>query len=305
MKQRTKDFLLTAAGIITLFSTAAHAVQPTSAELKNASYTGIYEHTVTLKDGRWEGEPFVSGGASRPSVGLVEDSQLSGDLNGDGLPEQAVILWESAGGSGTRTYLTVMSNIDDKLVNLGTALIGDRVQFQAGRIKDGRVELDVIQTGPGEPACCPSQKATRTWSLDGKDLKEGESVVTGKLSLADLEGVEWVLTHIYRNKELPAKPEVTLRFDGKKIAGKSACNNYFAEVKESADMAGDISIGPIGTTKMACPQEIMPLEQRYFKALQGTNKFSFLAGKLALNWQQGEKLGTMLFVSRAMPSNKN
>ena len=302
MKQLTKVFLLSAAGIIMLSSTAAHAAQPTSAELKNASYTGIYEHTVTLKDGRWEGEPFDPEGASRPSVGLVEDFQLSGDLNGDGLPEQVVVLWESAGGSGTRTYLAVMGKIDGKLVNLGTALIGDRIQLRAGRVKESKVELDVIQTGPGEAACCPSQKATRTWSLDGKDLKEAQAVLNGKLSLADLEGVEWVLTRINHDEDLPAKPQVTLRFDSEKIVGRGACNNYFAEVKESADMAGDISIGPIGSTMMACPQEIMGLEQRFFKALEGTNNFSFLAGKLVLNWQQDEEMGSMLFVSREKES---
>jgi heat shock protein HslJ len=302
MKQLSKTFLLTAAGFIALFSTAAHAAQPTSVELNNATYMGIYEHPVTLKNGRWEGEPFVPGGASRPSAGLVKDFQLSGDLNGDGLPEQVVILWESAGGSGTQTYLAVMGNIEDKLVNLGTALIGDRIQLRAGRIKDGKVELDVIQTGPGEPACCPSQKATRSWSLDGKDLKEAQAIVTGKLSLLDLQGVEWVLTRINHDEDLPAKPQVTLRFDGEKIVGRGACNNYFAEVKSSTDMAGDISIGPIGSTMMACPQEIMALEQRFFKALEGTNKFSFLAGKLVLNWQQDEEMNSMLFVSREIES---
>ena len=257
---------------------------------------------MTLKDGRWEGEPFVPGGASRPSAGLVEDFQLSGDLNGDGLSEQVVVLWGSAGASVTQNYLAVMGSIDGKLVNLGTVLIGDRVQLRAGRIKDGTIELDVIQTGPGDAACCPSQKATRSWSLDEKNLKEGQAVVNGKLSLTDLEGVEWVLTHIKRDEELPAKPEVTLRVDGEKIGGRGACNNYFAEVKDSADMAGDISVGPIGNTMMACPQEIMTLVQRYFKALKGTHKFSFLGGKLVLNWALGDQMDAMLFVSREIAS---
>ena len=71
-------------GIIALFSSVASAAQDmplTSIGPGNATYSGIYEHTITLRDGRWEGEPFIKGGASRPAVGLVEDFSLTGDLD--------------------------------------------------------------------------------------------------------------------------------------------------------------------------------------------------------------------------------
>jgi heat shock protein HslJ len=298
MKNAYYPLVISVAGLTALFSGAAHAAQPTSAEFGNATYAGIYEHELTLENGRWEGEPYVSGGAARPSVGLVEDFQLSGDLDGDGAAEQAVVLWENAGGTGTQIYLAVMGRTDGKLVNLSTARIGDRVQLRAGRIKDGNIELDVIQQGPDEPACCPSRKVTRTWSLAGKDLQEGRAVATGKLSLADLEGVEWVLSRIRFDEALSAGQELTLRIDGERISGRSACNRYFAGITESADMAGDISIGPIGSTRMACPEPAMALERRYFAALEGTHNFSFLGGKLVLNWTQGDQMDAMLFMSR-------
>jgi len=57
---------------------------PTAAELANATYIGFEEGPATLVEGRWEGEPYVEGGASRPSAGLVEDFAPAGDLNGDG-----------------------------------------------------------------------------------------------------------------------------------------------------------------------------------------------------------------------------
>jgi hypothetical protein len=181
MKTINSTFIQFVAGVITLCSIAANASQATGDELKNATYVGIYELPVTLKGGRWEGKPFVPGGASRPSVGLVEDFHLSGDLNSDGTSEQVVVLWESSGGSGTRTYLAVMGKANGKLINITTALIGDRVKLREGRIKGGKVELDVTQAGPGEPACCPTQKATRSWSLDGKKLIEGQAIVSGQI----------------------------------------------------------------------------------------------------------------------------
>ncbi len=74
---------------------------PTLDELSSATYEGLFDYPVTLTDGRYEGEPFVEGGASAPAAGLVEDFLLTCDLDGDGREEAVVLLWESSGGSGT------------------------------------------------------------------------------------------------------------------------------------------------------------------------------------------------------------
>ncbi|HAJ92935.1 MAG TPA: hypothetical protein DCO71_10040 [Gammaproteobacteria bacterium] len=74
---------------------------PLTAAVANMAYSGIHDDDVTLTDGYWEGEPVVAGGASRPSVGLIDDFMLAGDLDGDGTDEVVVFLWESSGGSGT------------------------------------------------------------------------------------------------------------------------------------------------------------------------------------------------------------
>ena len=160
----------------------------TSDELANMAYSGIYDNAVTLKDGRWEGEAFVEGGASRPAVGMVDNFLLTGDLDNDGLDEAVVLLWESSGGSGVMSYVAVVGRRDGDTVNLGTALIGDRVQLRNGRIADGTIELDIIQQGPNDAACCPSQLASRFWTLGANGLNEGEAQITGTLSLDDIGG---------------------------------------------------------------------------------------------------------------------
>ena len=191
---RTNGYLIAAgAAVLGAFAVTPADAAPTPEQLGNMIYKGIFEHAITLKNGHWVGEPFVAGGRSRPAVGLIDDFILTGDLNGDGKDEAVVLLWENTGGSATYKYLAVTGMRDDKPYTLDTALIGERVQVRAGRIVGNRIELDVVQQGPSDAACCPSQTATRYWDLDASGLHVNPSRITGTLSLADLAGTEWVL----------------------------------------------------------------------------------------------------------------
>lgn len=270
---------------------------PTRDELANGRYEGIYDEPITLKGGQWEGEPFVPGGSSRPAVRLLPDFRLIGDLDGDGGEEAVVLLWEHSGGSGTDSYIAVVGRRGGGIVNFGTALVGDRVQIRAARIAKDKIELDVVQAGPEDVACCPSQKATRTWLLTQSGLYEDAPRMTGTLSLQDLADREWVLTHLNRDQPAPAEPAITLVFESDRVVGTSGCNRYFAGVWEG-DMPGDVTFGPVGGTRMACPENVTNLEYRYLEALGGIEKYSFLAGKLALTARVKDSFVTMLFAPR-------
>ncbi len=142
-----------------------HTVGPNVSCAANTTYTGLMDHPVILVSGRWESATFVPGGASRPVVGLMDGFSLTGDLDGDSQDELVVVLWESSGGSGTFYYLSVLGNSGSGCVNMATSLIGDRIRVEGGRICDGKVELDVLRPGPGDPACCPSQRGVMSWKL--------------------------------------------------------------------------------------------------------------------------------------------
>ena len=249
--------------------------------LANAIYHGIEDGPVQLENGRWEGKPYVEGGASRPSVGLVEDFNLQGDLDGDGEPETVVLLWQSSGGSGNFQYVAVMKNHDGKLLNVATAPVGDRVQLRAGVIVDGVLKLDVVQQGEGDAACCPSQLARRNWVLDGGELNEQESRIEGVLSLDMLEGTEWILTHLKQNHHTPEGIEVTVAFSDGRVAGHSGCNRFSASI-QNGDMPGQIRIGPTMGTRMACPVELMEFESEFLELLGLVDRFGFMAGGLLL-----------------------
>ena len=275
-------------------SATVPAPVPLTSAVANMSYSGIYDETVTLTDGRWEGVPFVEGGASRPAVGLVDNFTLSGDLDGDGVDEVVIFLWENSGGSGTYEYISAVgSNMGDN-INPGTALVGDRVQIRRGRIHNARVELDVVQQGSDDAACCPSQLARRSWKLEAGGLQEDQAEITGTLSISELAGEEWVLTDLKRDKVLPAGSGTTLKFDDGSISGNSACNDYFASV-QVGEMPGDLSVSGTGSTRMACPPALMYFENAYLTALGNVTKFGFLNGQLALTWQHDGVVNTMLF----------
>lgn len=138
---------------------------PSANQLAEAVFTGIYDEPVRLHEGRYEGESFVPGGASRPTLRLMELPLSTGELNGEAGEEAAVLLVENSGGSGSFVYLAVVGLRNGKPVNLGTVLVGDRSQVEEMTIEDSRVRLELLEHGPEDPACCPSRRATQSWVL--------------------------------------------------------------------------------------------------------------------------------------------
>ena len=64
----------------------------------------------------------------------------------------------------------------------------------------------------------------------------------------------------------PALQRVTLEIDGTRVSGRGPCNRYFGSVVQSDIGSNSIQVGPIASTKMACPH--LSAEHRYFQDLQ-------------------------------------
>lgn len=275
----------------------AHSAAPSLEEAAQATYAGLFDGApIALADGRWEGEPYVAGGASAPRAGLVGEFLLRGDLDGDGVEESAVLLWTSTGGSGTFDYLAVLDRAaDGSVLNRATVGLGDRVRVRAAQIAEGRIVLDMVQAGPGDAACCPGEKVRRTFALEGASLVDRGVEPQGRLSPADLSG-EWQLTHFGPGEAVGADIGITLTFDGERIGGSSGCNRYSGAVA-AGDAPGTLSVPqPIASTRMACPEPQMAAEQRYLHALANVSSFSFLAGRLVLIWSDGKVGGSLRFI---------
>ena len=65
---------------------------------------------------------------------------------------------------------------------------------------------------------------------------------------------------------------ITLEFaDPDRIAGKAACNRYNGPLRVEA---GSLRIGPLVTTRMACPEPLMAAESRFLAELEAATRLS-------------------------------
>ena len=283
------------------YSRASAVQAPTLKELKNASYSRIegLKSPVKLVDGRWKGRPYKKGSASRSVVNLVGDLRITGDLDGDGTDDAVVLLNYAPGGTGQLLHLAVMARKKDKIQNVATTLIGDRVEIRDVRIEQKRIFVDVVQAGPKDAMCCPGEVTTLGWTLEPGG-KLNPFVVTAKperLTLGTIGNTEWVLRSWDLKAPAPKQPTVTLVFKDGRFTGKSGCNNYFAPVKEG-NIPGDVEVGPAGTTRKSCPDNEMSVEARFLDQLVRVKKFGFLVTQLALSWEKDGVWKTMLFDKR-------
>jgi heat shock protein HslJ len=153
--------------------------------------------------------------------------------------------------------------------------------------------VEFVTAGPGEPLCCPTRKVRNTYRLlDGK-LLLASSEVQGTLSLADVKGGTWRLARMGRNERVPEGVIVTAEFGEGRVSGSGGCNRYSAAVVATGPR--EFSIGPVASTKMACPDPAGGVEDRYFSALQAANRFGFLLGNLILHYGEGDARDTLIF----------
>ncbi|MDH4047369.1 MAG: META domain-containing protein [Gammaproteobacteria bacterium] len=77
--------------------------------------------------------------------------------------------------------------------------------------------------------------------------------------------------------------------DGK-LTGHSGCNGFSGDYSRDAE---SVEIGPLGATRMACPDRETTLENRFFDALQRTVTAESRAGRLILSDADGKVLAVL------------
>ena len=269
--------------------TPAPAAPPSVEELKNTTYAGLDERLgpVTLMNGRWTGAPPAAGAASRPIVELADDFRVVGDLDGDHLDDAVVVLTYRPGGTATLSFLAVVTRTGGILRNVATIALGDRVQVRSVRIEAGRLLASAVRAGANDAACCPGELVEWQWTLGDGRLNALGTVRTGRLSLATLAGTAWVLRAWDVTEPAGATPVVSLAYDAGRFTGSSGCNRYFAAVEGGA-MPGEVKVGPLAGTRMACPDPPSSVEARFLEQLGGARTFGFMVGRLAISYTRGD-----------------
>lgn len=294
-------FCTPAAGQVEAGPPSASSPAPVNAaEAAAATYRDLpgLAGPVTLVEGRWEGAPYVPGGAARPTVTLMRDLAVASDLDGDGAAETAVLIAQAGAGSGEFVHVALLGRRGGRVVHLATAPLGDRVAVRRVGAEPPTIAIEVVQPAESDARCCPGDLATRRFGFRDGRLVAHPAVVTGRLSLEALAATDWTLTHLGANEPAPRQPVVSLRVDGARIAGLAGCNNYTASVSTGAS-PGAMTIGAAAATRKMCPPDSMELEARYLRQLAAVTRFGFLAGKLALTWEHEGGTGVMLFAAPA------
>ena len=119
--------------------------------------------TLTLRDGRY---------ADADLVEATLEDEMAGDLDGDGVPERAVVLATSTGGSGIFRDLYVLRRAGDALQVSAPAALGDRVVVRGLRIERGEVVVDLLVQGETDPLCCPTLPVSYRFRPVGDELQE-------------------------------------------------------------------------------------------------------------------------------------
>lgn len=268
--------------------------------LQQAYYHGIDDigSTIHLQQGLWAGEPYQPGGNVMPQVMLLSDLIVTGTLNANNAPMAVVLLNYSPGGSGQYLYIAVMAYQHNKLVNIATQYIGDRVRVKGLVIKNHQIILDVIQPGKGDSTCCPGDIARRIWRLEQDKLVEIPShQAIARLTPAILANTEWHLESWRYGDPVMNSSNINLRYINGHFVGMVDCNNYTVTVKPLSQPGFiDILEQHAAITDRKCDDPLAPHRQkRYFEQLAGVTQFTYFAGKLALTYQLNHYSGVMIF----------
>lgn len=256
-------------------------VEVTEDLLKNMTYQGIYDGPVTLADGLYVGEPFVEGGASKPTITLFPMTAF-GDLNNDGVHDAAVLLVENSGGSGSFVYLAAVLNNENIPENVSTLLLGDRVAPESIAIVNGEIVLEAATHAEDDPLCCPSLKTRMTYSLQDGGLTAVRSEDLTESVADQLAETSWVLQSILANdiaSSTEIDQEITAVFQDGQMTGSAGCNNYFTSY-ETDGMS--LTLGPVGSTKMACDNARNQRETEFFIVLDSITTFNMTDNMLEL-----------------------
>jgi len=140
------------------------------------------EYFVTLVDGQPSGKGFFTRGrysdpANQITANLLPTPRATGDLNGDGAPDTAVIVTSNTGGTANLVFVQAVLNQDYVPQTVAAVLLGDRVRATDLDIENGQITVTYLDREPNEPMSArPTVETTRTLVLDGNQLVAPEEV---------------------------------------------------------------------------------------------------------------------------------
>ena len=112
-------------------------------------------------------------------------------------------------------------------------------------------------------------------TMQGKQLGQLGS------SGAEITGIKWRAVSV-GEEAIPENSGIYIQFevDGS-IKGHAGCNGIFGSLEQRASGVG-VGVGPLGATRMACPEPVMSREVAFIDAVQKTANFQSTGDNLSL-----------------------
>jgi hypothetical protein len=147
---------------------AATAAPATAPDAANTTFV-VEGKTITLVNGKAE-ETAAPGSASR-NITTLTTFAATGDLDGDGKSDLAVVLTNSTGGSGNFYYLAAL--LSSGPLPSKTVLLGDRISVSDVSMKAGRITVSYLTRPDGVPfTATPSVPTSKTFGITGGQLTQ-------------------------------------------------------------------------------------------------------------------------------------
>jgi heat shock protein HslJ len=249
--------------------------------LGNLAYSGLFpDRTIALTDGVafYEEE-----GPGTPFVLLMDQIIATGDLDGNGVEDAAVLLEDHSVGSGTFLFLAPVLDAATEPTPLTALMVGDRVQVKSLAIEGDQVVADLIAQGASDPACCPTWNVRKRFAVQDGALVERSSEELSPVGLADLSDTNWRLVDL-GDGQAPILPdtEITLAITDGQISGSGGCNTYTGSLTEDEELLQSFVVGPVAATRMLCADAVSAQETVYLALLESVLGWRYDGGELAL-----------------------
>jgi uncharacterized lipoprotein YbaY len=176
----------------------------TNAALSNAAYPldGAKDGQVFLQNGRYTDE------ASGDTVTLAAKPRASGDLNGDGSPDAAVLLVSSSEGSGSFWWVSAVLNDNYTAKPVDAVLLGDRIRARSLAIRDGEITVSYYDRRSDQPMTArPTVLIHKTFKLEGDQMSEVSPAAEAAPAAAPAATATATVTDTAAVTETAAAPE--------------------------------------------------------------------------------------------------
>lgn len=182
----------------------------------------------------------------------------------------------------------------------GQGYIGEPVKFDASASQPGSSPITGYSWSLGngqDLPVSPQSSVSATYNRAGDyevtvfvfDQNGQSSFASTRISIgARLDANVWTLSTINAAPLLPGTA-ITMQFRQGELSGFAGCNTYSGSYTATANDDGTyaLAIGPLRTSRMNCPQDIMQQEQSYLAMLQAATTGSIQGNMITLNSPSG------------------